>query len=194
MAAAFTTDDLILGASSPQNGEKNHVVHDPIPDLPAIPEQHAVFDQCSSPTSLTTGNGAIGPDKLSLTPVRSSTYPTHENKNCAEPLQSWDGSTSYGPRRSKTVAPPGQKSRLTRLFHRVVPGSTGDGPSRSPPRRNSTAYTKASASFEETAVWDRKAILSLGMFAISKRRSPQETRLIMSLNKMVVVSEGIQRF
>ena len=36
------------------------------------------------------------------------------------------------------------------------------------PRRNSTIQTNASSSFEETAPWDRKAILSLGKLASAR--------------------------
>ncbi len=89
-------------------------------------------------------------------PQRSQTYPLVpsilSDKHIRKPMN-----------RSSTANRPSQKHRISRRPSKRSTFSEPDLPIQNQSRQ-STIDTKNSLSFEDTAVWDEKAILSLGMY------------------------------
>lgn len=69
--------------------------------------------------------------------------------------------------RTDTAGAKSLKSRITHALHINRTASNGSNFAPRTPRRNSTIETNASASFDDTAPWDKKAILSLGKLSTS---------------------------
>ena len=104
-------------------------------------------------------------------PRRRSTDPVSPSSTekglSATKAPSLRAATTYVPTKQNSTEP--KKTTLGSIgntFRRILPGKQNNfaeaGPSGIHPRRGSTIYTNYSASFEDTAIWDRKAILSLG--------------------------------
>ena len=113
-------------------------------DMPTIAERDSDISECESPATFAafTGINDFG-DNSRTQGSRPDSPPTF-----GPPASTWPGGSNNG-------RLPLHTSKKTGIHHSgtFAPGK---------PNRSSTNLTNASLSFEETAVWDRKSILSLG--------------------------------
>lgn len=136
-------------------------------DLGTIAESEAVRVQSSSPEPYVEGTEVNDFGERSAAPRRRSTHPSVPLEPSEPPSSD---SLPYEPKKSpiqraKTIENPSRTHKFQssrQIFSRRRSADTDFLPQS--PRRQSTANTKKSESFEKTAVWDRKAILSLGQF------------------------------
>ena len=165
------------------------------PDLATIAELEGYRGNSSSPEPYETGVevNRFGDNVLGVT--RRSTHPPVLSISNSQPLT---GKSPLGnpkvlsPGRANTygTSTGGEKSRR-HIFHRKRAVDSVPRPGDS--RRASTIDTKFSASFEETAVWDQKAILSLGKSWIPTSLCPS-SYVLKSIAQMVEVFADTPRY
>ena len=127
------------------------------------PDLATIAEQCDSSRTYTAGTAINDFGVRTLQRNRSSTDPSYGFGAPASVSQKGGNIERHPPQRSKTagVHRPGSAwasfsgPKTTKSADsNFVPAKLG---------RNSTGYTNASLPFEETAIWDRKTILSLGI-------------------------------
>ena len=134
--------------------------------------KHAIIAEeenvCASPTAfgVTTEVNDFGDPPLPR--ARRSTDPLRTSLNNIKASGSVKSLARRFPKRSFTAVTPGQRSGLWRATDLKRTKSVDSSVNQGNIRRNSTMCTEGSASFEDTAIWDGKAILSLGTFRSSK--------------------------
>lgn len=141
-------------------------------DLSTINENSQSRGRSKSPVPYTSGIEAHDFKNTSAGPRRRSTHPQisfgPESENAFV-----DGDPGFNRHATMKAHPTGGESsfkRISRQFRFNRTGSNEDFVFNKAPRRHSTINTNdsvisnASASFDETKVWDQKALLALGMF------------------------------
>ena len=133
---------------------KNHR-DDVISDLPVIAES-------SQPSIANLKINA--PTEDNTTPSRQSTEQRNLNGPGSKPLDDEidheEQKFVNRPHTAEVRSWPSKRTQQAQNLHRTTSDDSSINPQK--PNRNSTMQTDASASFEETAPWDKKAILSLG--------------------------------
>lgn len=136
-------------------------------DLATITEREVTPERSSSPEPFEEGTGVDDFCHHLIAPTRRSTHPPVPiESNGRSPTASVPiGNPKVDfPARANTFGAPKHNRTGKYLRHRLFNATRSvdnDSKTKSP-RRASTIDTKFSVSFEETAVWDQKAILSLG--------------------------------
>lgn len=136
-------------------------------DLATITERDVTPERSSSPEPLEEGTEVDDLCDDFIAPKRRSTHPPVPiESNGRSPTASGPIGNSKAdfPARANTFGAPKRNRAGNYLKHRLfnaTKSADNDSKTKSP-QRASTIDTKFSVSFEETAVWDQKAILSLG--------------------------------
>lgn len=159
-----------------------------IPDLETIRENSSHREQSASPDPDPVIAHADVNDFVSRVPQRRSTHPatllSSQLKSSTDDIKSSTGDIkSSKPFRRGPARPTSTAGRVHIHAHKPLSlyrfrrtkshDSEGPGPNAGFVRR-STVNTNASAPFEETEVWDHKAILSLGMHRNQSQLSLEE--------------------
>ena len=128
---------------------------DGVSDLPVIAES-------SQPSITNLKTNALTEDNTA--PSRQSTEQWNLDGPVSKPI---DDEMDHGqqkfrnrPHTAEVRSWPSKRTQQCQNLYRTMSDDSSINPQK--PNRNSTMKTDASASFEETAPWDRKAILSLG--------------------------------
>ncbi|KAI4120770.1 MAG: hypothetical protein LQ338_006779 [Usnochroma carphineum] len=141
---------------------------------------------CTSPVGTTVTSDFARPPSAE---DESSTILAHNNAPATKTSQSLDGKVQHSSECLTTIDSIGSDATPGNVLRRPESEETVTSKQ---PRRNSTMDTKASAPFEDTEVWDRKAILSLGMTRHAD--TPDDLAHISSFKKQTAaVSERVPK-
>lgn len=136
------------------------------PSMPTIAERNSIVSR----DDFTTGNPGLTTEGQTDQNYEYDGSDPNEVFKFNARAKTWQGGRGSGPKplqRSKTARIQRSKQIATGFKFTRKTKSTGSVFSPAKPTRQSTADTYASLSFEKTAIWDRKAVLSLGELADS---------------------------
>jgi hypothetical protein len=157
----------MANSSGTVSSRSNSGPHTGLNDLATITELDVTPERSSSPEPLEERTEVNELCENVIAPKRRSTHPPVPVESNGRPLTGNGPNEDFktdAPVRANTFGAPNRnragKYLKRRLFNGIKP-IDNDSKSKSS-RRASTIDTKFSVSFEETAVWDQKAILSLG--------------------------------
>ncbi len=134
-------------------------------DLATITELEVAREESSSPRPYQEGTAVDDFGNQATAPKRRSTHPPVSFAANGRPITDHNQVEDPKPgplARANTYGTSNSTGKYIKrhCFDRTKPGNIDPKPNT--PRRASTIDTKYSVSFEETAIWDQKSILSLG--------------------------------
>ena len=165
-----------MAASSKSEAEHATTLDASIHELESIDEDSHIRAPSASPEENSNRIDYFDFGGQQKPPKRSPTYP-FVPPGPSEQLRSLSRISNRYLKSQKRKSVP-STSKRTVYTEPNLPGSNGI-------RHSSTINTNNSASFEDTAVWDQKAILSLGMYPL---RTPSRLRFVWFLPQSVIVS------